>query len=98
MASVIQNHNTNLLKDPVASTAKECSCLQKFNCPLAEKCFSECLVYHAQVDRSNINQTKNYYSTWPKNFKERYNNHTTYFRKKIKKKYRTLEIYLGVEK
>ena len=66
MASVIQNHNTNLLKDPVASTAKECSCLQKFNCPLAEKCFSECLVYHAQVDRSNINQTKNYYSTCQK--------------------------------
>ena len=58
MASVFQNHNTNLLKGLVAST--------KFNCPLAEKCFSECLVYYAQVDRSNINQTKNYYSTCQK--------------------------------
>ena len=66
MASVIQNHNTNLLKGLVASTAKECSCRQKFNCPLAEKCFSECLAYYAQVDRSNINQTKNYYSTCQK--------------------------------
>ena len=58
MASVIQYHNTNLLKDLVASTTKECSCRQKSNCPLAEKCLSECLVYHAQVDRSDINQAK----------------------------------------
>ena len=58
MASVIQNHNTNLLKDPVASTAKECRCRQKPNCPLAEKCLSEWLVYHTQVDRSDINQPK----------------------------------------
>ena len=48
-ASVIQNHNTNLLKDPLASTAEECSCRQKYHFPLAEKCLSECLVYHAQV-------------------------------------------------
>ena len=48
-ASVIQNHNTNLLKDPLASTAGECSCRQKYNFPLPEKCLSECLVYHAQV-------------------------------------------------
>ena len=37
MASVIQKHNTNLLKDSVALTAKEYSCQQKPNCPLAEK-------------------------------------------------------------
>ena len=66
MASVIQYHNTNLLKDLVASTTKECSCRQKSNCPLAEKCLSECLVYHAQVDRSDINQTKSYYGTCEK--------------------------------
>ena len=63
MASVMQNHNTNLLKDPGAPAAKECSYRQKSNCPLAEKCFSECLVYHAQVDRSDINETKNCYGT-----------------------------------
>ena len=33
MSSIIQNHNTNLLKDPVASTATECSCRQTPNCP-----------------------------------------------------------------
>ena len=58
MASVFQNHKTNLLKDLVALTAKEFSCWQKSNFPLAEKCLSE-LVYHAQVNRSDINQTKN---------------------------------------
>ena len=63
MASVIQNHNTNLLKDPVVSIAKECSCRQKSNFPLAKKCLSECLVYHAQVGRSDKNQTKSYYGT-----------------------------------
>ena len=68
MANIIQKHNTNLLKDPVASTAKECSCRQKFSCPLAEKCLSECLVYHTQVDRSDINQTTNYYDTCKKKF------------------------------
>ena len=60
MASIIQNDNTNLLKDPVASSAKECSCRQKSNWPLTEKCSSECLVYHAQVNRSDVNQTENY--------------------------------------
>ena len=66
--SVIQNHNTNILKDPVASTAKECSCWQNSNCPLAEKCLSECLLYNAQVNRSDINQTKNHYGTCKKSF------------------------------
>ena len=66
IASVIQNHSTNLLRDLVASTTKECSCRQKSNCPLAEKCLSECLVYHAQVDRSDINQAKSYYGTCEK--------------------------------
>ena len=51
MASVYQNHDTNLLKVAAAPTAKECSCRQKANCLLAEKCLSERMVYHAQVDR-----------------------------------------------
>ena len=94
MASIIQKHNTNLLKDPVASTAKECSCRQNFSCPLAEKCLSECLVYHAQVDRSDINQTTNYYDTCKKNFKERYNNNIASFRNKSKEKSTELSKYI----
>ena len=94
MANIIQKHNTNLLKDPVASTAKECSCWKKSNCPLAEKCLSECLVYHEQVDRSDINQTKNYYGTCKKKFKGRYNNHATSFRNKTKEKSTELSEYI----
>ena len=63
MANVIQNHNSTLLKNPVASVANGFSCRQKSKCPLAQKCLSECLVYHAQVDKSDINQTKNYHGT-----------------------------------
>ena len=94
MASVIQNHNINLFKDPVASTSKECSCRQKSNSPLAEKCLSECLVYHAQVDRSDINRTKSYYGSFEKNSKERYNNHIASFRNEIKEKSTELSKYI----
>ena len=94
MASIMQKLNTNLLKDPVASKAKECGCRQRSIWPLAEKCLTECLVYHAQVDRSDINQTKSYYGTCEKNFKERYNNHTTSFRNKSKDKRTELSKYI----
>ena len=87
MKIVIQNHNTNFLKDPVTPKANECSCRQKFNCSLAEKCLSEGLAYHVQVDRSDINQTKNYYGKERYYyFKERYNNHRASFRNKSKEK------------
>ena len=82
------------MKDPVASTAEECSCRQKSNCPLAEKCLSKCLVYHVQVDRSDINQTKSYYGTCEKNLIERYNNHTASFRNKTREKSTELSKYI----
>ena len=94
MASVIQNHNTNFLKDPIVSTAKECSYQQKSNCPLTEKCLSECLVYHAQVNRSDINRTKSYYDTCEKSFKECYNNNTASFRNQTKEKSTELSKYI----
>ena len=52
------------------------------------------MVYHAQVDRSDINQTKNYYGTCEKIFKERYNNHTASFRNKSKEKSTELSKYI----
>lgn len=51
----VQNYNTNLLKDPAVPTTKECSCLKNPNCQLGEKCLLECLIYHAQVNRSDTN-------------------------------------------
>ena len=45
IASVIRNHNTSLLKDPIPTYIKECSCHQKTKCPLDKKCSSGYLVY-----------------------------------------------------
>ena len=40
MASVIQNHNTSLLKNPTLTDIKECRCRRKPECPLDKKCLS----------------------------------------------------------
>ena len=84
MASVIRNHNTSLLKDPTPTDIKECSCLQKTECPLDKKCLSGYLVYNALVDQLDTNKTKHYYETCEKNFKEHYNNHNASFRNENK--------------
>ena len=42
---------------PPAPATKQCCG------PLAEKCLTECLMYHAQVDRSDISKSKNYFDT-----------------------------------
>ena len=87
MASVIQSHNTSLLKDPIPTDIKECSCRQKPKYPLDKKCLSGYLVYKSLVDGLETNQTNHYYRTCEKNFKERYTNHTASFIEiKVKKK------------
>ena len=65
------------MEDPKSTNNKTCSCRQKSDCLLNQNCLSECLVYNAVV---NTSTTKNYYGTCEKNFKERYNNHTSSFR------------------
>ena len=85
MASVIRNHNTSLLKDPTPNDIKECSCRKKTQVHRT-KVFIWISWYNALVDWLNTNKTKHYYGTCEKNFKERCNNHTESFRKKIKKK------------
>ena len=92
--SVIQNHSTNLFKDSTAPTARICNFRQRSNCPLYEKCLSECLVYHAQVDRFGINQIKSCYGTCEKSFKEHYSNHTASFRNKNEEKSTELSKYI----
>ena len=76
IASVIRNHNTSLLKDPVPTDIKECSCRQKPEYPLDKKCLPECQVFNASVYRLDTKETKHYHKTSEKNFKERSNNHT----------------------
>ena len=84
MASVIRNHNSSLLKDPVPTDIKEYSCCRKPECPLDKKCLSECQVFKASVDRLDNNERKHYHKTCVKNFKERYNNYTGSFKNKCK--------------
>ena len=101
MANVIQNLNTNLLKDPVVPTGEECICQERSNCPLAEKCLSERLLYHAQVDRYDINQTKSYYricKTKNKNSKSVTTTIRLLLAKNSKEESTNLSVYLGVEK
>ena len=43
-------------------------------------------MYNASIDRLDTNETKQYYGTCGRNFKERYNNHTASFRNKSKEK------------
>ena len=83
MKSVIQKHNSKIMEDPKAAHNKTCTCRQKSDCPLNKIFLFECLVYNAAVNTSTI---KNYYGTCKKNFKERYNNHTSSFRSKLRQK------------
>ena len=72
MKSVIQNHNANLLSkhnNPV--TARSCSCLQKSECPLGNKCSSQSLVYKAAVSQTPSQLKKYYYGTYEKRFRRK---------------------------
>ena len=86
MASIIQNHNTSLLKDPTRTDIKQCSCRQKKECPFNKKCLSGYLVYNALVDRLDTNKTKHYDGICEKNFKVLDNNHRASFRNKTEEK------------
>ena len=70
MKSIIQNHNTNLIsKHTIVVAARSCSCRQKSECQLNNKCLSKSLVYKeaGSLTRSQVN--KYYYGTCGKTFK-----------------------------
>lgn len=56
MESFICNHNANLSKDLEPVTKKECSCRQKPEHQLDEKCVSQCLVYDAIISKPTTDQ------------------------------------------
>ena len=87
MKSVIQNYNANLIsKHTTAVAARSCSCRQKSECLLNNKCLSKSLVYKEAVSLTRSQVNKYYYGTCGKTFKERYNNHTATIRNKNKQK------------
>ena len=71
------------MENPKPTKNKTCSCQQKSDCTLNQNCLSECLVYNAVM---NTSATKNYYGTFEKSSKERYNNHTSSFKNKSRQK------------
>ena len=83
MENVIQKHNSEIMENPKPTKNKTCSCQQKSDCTLNQNCLSECLVYNAVM---NTSATKNYYGTFEKSSKERYNNHTSSFKNKSRQK------------
>ena len=56
MKSVIQTHNSNVLKSHTNDMNK-CNCRDKLNCPLNGNCLQKCIVYRATVksDRGEVN-------------------------------------------
>ena len=90
MKRVIQKHNSKIMEDLKTTNNKTCSCRQKSDRHLNQNCLSECLVYNAVGNTS----MKNYYGTFEKNFKERYNNHKLSFRNKSRQKSTELFNYI----
>ena len=85
--SVTQNHSANLLsKHTTPVAARSCSCRQKSECSLNNKCLAESLVYKAPVSQTPSQINKYYYETCEKTFKGRYNNRTATFSNKSKQK------------
>ena len=69
LKSVIQNRNASLLSKHTTPVAvRSCSCSQKSECLLNNKCLSEGLVYKSAVSQTPSKISKYYYGTCEKNF------------------------------
>ena len=83
MNNVIRKHNSKIINNPAPSTAKNCNCCLKTDCPIDGDFLSECLICKASV-RTTAN--KYYYGTCENTFNERYNNQKCLFRNKPRDK------------
>ena len=79
MKRIIQSHNNKVLGKKKENTpVKSCSCPKKSKdkCPLNGKCLKTCIIYKANVKKSN----KFYLGSTETSFKSRYANHIHSFR------------------
>ena len=86
---IINNHKKRILNsskhinDTTDNTntkdTKNCSCRQKFTCPLNGNCLQSSLIYQATITRKDNSTTGTYIRLAENNFKTRYRNHTTSF-------------------
>ena len=86
---IINNHKKRILNsskhinDTTDNTntkdTKNCSCRQKFTCPLNGNCLQSSLIYQATITRKDNSTTGTYIRLAENNFKTRYRNHTASF-------------------
>ena len=76
--SAINSHNGKILHRPVNNESRTCNCINKTDCPLKEKCFTENILYEADISLENF-QKKIYYEKSETKFKTRYSNHKKSF-------------------
>ena len=76
--SAINSHNKKILHPSVNNQRRTCNYINKTDCSLEEKCFSENTLYQVDISSENF-QTKIYYGTSETKFKIRYSNHKKSF-------------------
>ena len=80
IASIISSHNKSVLRPIIQDHG--CSCRQKNDCPMQNKCLTPNIVYKATVTNNVDTVEKIYFGLCETWFKKRYSNHTESFRLK----------------
>lgn len=94
MKNIILNHNRKLLSEENTNVNPDtlCNCRNAEDCPLEGNCLEKELVYKASVI---TNQNENFYlGLTEREFKTRYNNHSSSFRNKDKSNSTSLSKYI----
>ena len=76
---ITSGHNKKLLKKG-NPPQRNCSCRDKNNCPVQNKCLTNDVIYQATVTRQDNQKTETYIGLTARTFKERWNTHKTSFR------------------
>ena len=82
--SIITKHNAHIIWNSQSQNTEtdNCNCNKKNACPLPKQCMTNNIIYKATVTTNKTNDTKYYIGMTATTFKERYANHTSYFRHK----------------
>ena len=78
IGSILSSHNKRMLNSN--STECRCNCNNRDECPLENKCLNPRVVYRADVTNKKNDEHKYYYGISDTPFKDRYENHKTFFR------------------
>ena len=81
MTSRINIHNKIMTKAQPSGQAGTCNCINKFKCPLNNKCLSNNVLYKAiATSKADNYRNKIYYGISETKFKSRYENHQKSFK------------------